>query len=183
MSTLMMRSSPSHTGTTNSSPFRILTRTQSDILVPKPVKANLEFASPIKTPHPSHLFLNRFVKKKLLVFKYFFSNDALRPLSRSTSAQTFEHYVLHPQPQTPIRSTSSNSNFNNTGPIADGLSSSPERLAGIEIQNILFQRALLESSTFVAPKSPAPMFKLFTNAYSCITNAFLSIACLISSVQ
>jgi hypothetical protein len=68
-----------------------------------------------------------------------------------------ESYLLHPQPQTPIRSTSSH-NF--TGPIADGLSSSPERLAGIEIQNILFQRALLESSTFIAPKSPAPMFKL-----------------------
>lgn len=49
MSTLTLRSSPSpHERAT--SPFNRLlsTRSQSDILVPKPVKANLEFASPIK---------------------------------------------------------------------------------------------------------------------------------------
>lgn len=146
MSTLTMRSSPSpHAPQPSTSPFNrmLTTRSQSDILVPKPVKANLEFASPLK----SHTSL--------------FAINESRPLSRSTSAQTLESYLLHPQPQTPIRSTSSHGHF--SGPLADAQSSSPERLAGIEIQNILFnQRGLIESSNTatVGPKSPAPMFKL-----------------------
>jgi hypothetical protein len=130
MSTLTLRSSPSHGPATPTSYGKLLsTRSQSDILVPKPVKANLEFASPNDHGH--------------------------EPLSRSSSAQAFDNYPL---PQTPVRSANSFNNVN--GPVADGLSSSPERLAEIEIKNILFQRVVLESSSFIAPKSPAPMFKL-----------------------
>ncbi|KAL0487407.1 pyrG [Acrasis kona] len=146
MSTLTLRSSP-HQGPVAPTPFKpsllpITRQTASnnnDILVPKPVKPTLEFASPVKAAP-----------------QQFIGQDLPRPISRSTS---FENTVNYFKPSTPVRSLSRDS-FHQCSD-DDSSCSSPERLAGIEIQNILVQRTLLESSSGfqAATKSPLPSTK------------------------